>query len=58
MSEERRRALAALSFSEKIKILEKLRVRSLVLAESRVKLAEKRKQIQKDTISDQCHEKA
>lgn len=58
MSEERRRALAALSFSDKIKILEKLRIRSLVLAEAREKLAKKRKQIQKDTIPDKCHEKA
>lgn len=58
MGEERRRALAALSFSEKIKILEKLRIRNLVLAEAREKLARRRKQIQKDTIPDKCHEKA
>lgn len=58
MSEERRRALAALSFGEKIKILEKLRRRSLVLAEAREKLAERRKQNQKDTIPDKCPEKA
>jgi hypothetical protein len=38
--DERRRKLAALSFTEKIKILEKLRDRSLVLAEARKKLAE------------------
>jgi hypothetical protein len=39
--DERRKKLAALSFTEKIKILEKLRDRSLALAESRKKLAEK-----------------
>lgn len=58
MSEEWRRALAALSFGEKIKILEKLRRRSLVLAEAHEKLAERRKQNQKDTIPDTCPEKA
>jgi len=35
--------MASLSFSEKIKILEKLRDRSLALAAARKKLAEKKK---------------
>lgn len=39
--DERRKKLAALSFTEKIKLLEKLRDRGLALAESRKKLAEK-----------------
>ena len=39
--DERRKKLAALSFTEKIKIMEKLRDRSLILAEARKKLAEK-----------------
>ena len=39
--DERRKKLADLSFTGKIKILEKLRDRSLVLAEARRKLAEK-----------------
>lgn len=42
--DERRKKLAALSFTEKIKILEKLRERSLAFAEARKKLAEKEKQ--------------
>lgn len=56
MSEERRRELASLSFSEKIKILELLRERSLILAEAREKLAEQRKKrLEKDTIPDTCN---
>ena len=39
--DERRKKLADLSFTEKIKILEKLRDRELVLAEARKKLSEK-----------------
>lgn len=35
---EMRKRLAALNFSEKIKILEKLRERSLAIADSRAKL--------------------
>ena len=41
MSKERRKKLASLSFSEKVKLLEKLRQRSLALAEARKKLKEK-----------------
>lgn len=48
MSEERRRELSSLSFSEKIKILEKLRTRSLVLAEARKTLAQKKRQAELD----------
>lgn len=44
MNKEQRRKMASLSFSEKIKILEKLRDRSLALAAVREKLAEQRKQ--------------
>jgi hypothetical protein len=39
MSKESRKELASLSFTEKIKLLEKLRDRSLALAEARKKLA-------------------
>ncbi|HEY6969231.1 MAG TPA: hypothetical protein VJA94_08505 [Candidatus Angelobacter sp.] len=42
--DERRKKLAALSFTEKIKILERLRERSMAFAEARKKLAEKKKQ--------------
>jgi hypothetical protein len=35
MSDERRKKLAALSFTEKIRLLEKLRERSLAFAEAR-----------------------
>lgn len=42
MSKESRKKLASLSFSEKVKLLEKLRERSLALAEARKKLQEKR----------------
>ena len=38
MSKESRKKLASLSFSEKVKLLEKLRERSLALAEARKKL--------------------
>ncbi len=38
MIDDRRKNLASLSFTEKIRILEKLRDRSLVLAASRKKL--------------------
>ncbi|HET9181325.1 MAG TPA: hypothetical protein VFP59_04260 [Candidatus Angelobacter sp.] len=41
MSKESRKKLASLSFTEKVKLLEKLRQRSLVLAEARKKLKEK-----------------
>jgi hypothetical protein len=41
MSDERRERLAALSFTEKIRILEKLRERELKLAEARKRLASK-----------------
>lgn len=43
MSDERRTKLANLSFSEKIKMLEQLRERSLAFAEARKRLAEKKK---------------
>ena len=39
MSDETRKRLAALSFTEKVKLLEKLRDRSLALAASRKKMA-------------------
>lgn len=38
MIDERRKELAALSFGEKLKLLEKLRERSMMLAEAREKL--------------------
>jgi hypothetical protein len=41
MTDERRTKLASLSFTEKIKILQKLRKRSLAFAEAREKLAKK-----------------
>jgi hypothetical protein len=41
MSKERRKKLASLSFSEKVKLLEKLRKRSLALAAAGRKLKEK-----------------
>ena len=41
MSKESRRKLASLGFTEKVKLLEKLRQRSLVLAEARRALTEK-----------------
>ena len=40
---ERRKKLAALSFTEKVKILERLRGRSLAIAASRKQLAKKPK---------------
>ena len=40
---ERRKRLAALSFTEKVKILEQLRERSLAIAASRKQLAKKQK---------------
>ena len=42
MSKESRKKLASLSFSEKLKLLEKLRERSLALAAAARKLKEKR----------------
>jgi hypothetical protein len=42
MSKESRKKLASLSFTEKVRILEKLRDRSLALAESRKKLEAKK----------------
>lgn len=47
MIDERRKKLAALSFGEKLKLLEKLRERSLMLEEARKKLA---KEKQADSI--------
>ena len=41
VSKESRKKLASLSFSEKVKLLEKLRQRSLSLAKARKKLQEK-----------------
>ena len=41
MSRESRKKLASLTFTEKVKLLEKLRDRSLAFAEARKKLAEK-----------------
>lgn len=43
MSDERRQKLANLSFTEKIKLLEQLRERSLAFAAARQKLVEKKK---------------
>jgi len=43
MSDESRKKLANLSFSEKIKMLERLRERSLVFAEARKRLAARKK---------------
>lgn len=40
---ERRKKLASLSFTEKIKLLEKLRDRSVALAEARKRLAEEKR---------------
>lgn len=42
MNDESRKRLAALSFTEKIKLLEKLRDRSLALAKSREKMNKKK----------------
>ena len=42
MIDERRKKLAALSFGEKLKLLEKLRERSLMLEEARKKLAKEK----------------
>jgi kynureninase len=44
MNKESRKKMASLSFSEKIKILEKLRDRSLALADARKRLVEKKRQ--------------
>lgn len=44
MIDERRKELAALSFGEKLKLLEKLRERSLMLAEARKKLAKEKQE--------------
>jgi len=44
MSEESRKALARLPFSEKLKILAKLRDRSLAIAASRRKKAEAKRE--------------
>lgn len=49
MSKESRKKLAALSFTEKVKLLEKLRARSLAFAESREKL----RSCSKDGLSTQ-----
>ena len=43
MIDSRRKKLAALSFGEKLELLEKLRDRSLMLSEAREKLATKKK---------------
>lgn len=47
MIDERRKKLASLSFTEKIRILEKLRDRSLALASSRKKAATQEERRQK-----------
>lgn len=52
MSKESRKKLASLSFSEKVKLLEKLRARSLSLAETRKKLKEKTETSNKAGDSD------
>ena len=51
MSKESRQKLASLSFTEKVKLLEKLRQRSLVLAEAREKLKEKTEKGNRDPTS-------
>lgn len=43
MIDERRKELAALSFGEKLGLLEKLRQRSLILEEARKKLTEEKR---------------
>lgn len=45
MIDDRRKRLAALSFGEKLQLLERLRERSLMLAEARKQLAEKKKKL-------------
>ena len=48
MIDNRRKKLAALSFGEKLELLEKLRDRSLVLADAREQLAKKKKRLSND----------
>jgi len=52
MISERRKKLAALSFSEKIKILEKLRDRSLAISASRKQLANAKNQDEAEKKKD------
>ena len=47
MMDERRRKLAALSFTEKVRLLEKLRDRELKIAEARKKLKQEREERRK-----------
>jgi hypothetical protein len=56
--DEMRKQLASLSFTEKIKILEKLRDRSLAIAASglRVKRAAEQSPLTKETIASQRKE--
>jgi hypothetical protein len=48
MIKESRKKLASLSFTEKIRILEKLRERSMAFASSRMKLENKKQSGKKD----------
>ena len=52
MSKESRRKLASLSFTEKVKLLEKLRQRSLAFAEARRALKEKSAATNQDHTKD------
>lgn len=54
-SDERRKKLAKLSFTEKIRILEKLRARSLAFAEARKKLKSNSKDIPISTDHSENH---
>lgn len=47
VSRDSRKKLASLTFTEKVKLLEKLRERSLALAEARKKLAENKSEQKK-----------
>ncbi|HEY6251534.1 MAG TPA: hypothetical protein VI685_16365 [Candidatus Angelobacter sp.] len=52
MINERRKKLASLSFGEKLELLEKLRQRSLMLAEARERLARKKKDDHLESTKD------
>lgn len=52
MSKESRKKLASLSFTEKVRLLEKLRQRSLAFAEARRKLKEKTAAERRDHMND------
>ena len=52
MSRESRKKLASLSFTDKVKLLEKLRQRSLALAEARRKLKQKTAAATRENTSD------